>query len=94
MSRKLRNPIPGSGSLRYSPATQSVPIGFTASLTAMGVSPYTWTAPGSTNPGPVTGSSFSTTYSSMGTKTVTVTIQGGGGGTPRLVAGGAGTARW
>lgn len=54
------------------PATQNVPVGTPATLTASwGVAPYGWSAPGGT-PSSGGGSSFTTTYTAPGTYTVTL----------------------
>ena len=64
--------------LSCAPATQSVLVGDTiSSLAAAGGDiPYSWTAPGSTTPGPVGGASFVTQYLAAGTYTATVTDAG------------------
>ena len=57
--------------LDCSPSTQRVPVGAGAALTSGGGKPpYTWTAPGGNNPGPVTGNSFSPAYAAPGTYTI------------------------
>ena len=54
------------------PATQTVPVGSPATLTASwGVAPYGWVAPGG-SPSSGGGSTFTTTYDAPGTYTVTV----------------------
>lgn len=65
---------PVLGALACAPASQTVSVGSSATLAAAGgLAPYTWTAAGSSNPGPVSGASFATTYGATGTYTVKVT---------------------
>ncbi|HEY5382952.1 MAG TPA: hypothetical protein VIJ88_00100 [Candidatus Paceibacterota bacterium] len=65
-----------SGSLMCSPATQSVTLGQTASVSATGGSgAYVWTSPDVTISN-ANGSGFSVNYASTGLKTLTVTSAG------------------
>lgn len=59
-----------------SPQPAQVGLSLTATVTG-GLAPYTWLAPGAA-PSSGSGSSFTTTYNSQGSKTITVS--GGGGG--------------
>ena len=64
---------PPASPIQCSPASQTVLVGVTASLTASGgTPPYSWTAPSSSNPGPVSGATFATTYGVAGTYAVTL----------------------
>jgi len=80
------------GSLTCSPATQTVDLYTNASLTASGgTSPYSWSASGG-SPSSGSGSSFDTSYSSTGTKSITLTDSAGGStGCNVVVSSGSGT---
>ena len=64
---------PPASPIQCSPSSQTVLVAAAASLTATGgTPPYSWTAPSSSIPGPVAGSSFSGSYAVAGTYTVTL----------------------
>lgn len=66
----VSNPIP---TLTCNPANQTVNVGDIASVSASGgIGNYSWSAAGG-NPASGTGSNFSTSYATSGSKTVTVT---------------------
>jgi len=69
-------PSPNSNTLACYPASQSVAVGQTATLSASGGNDtYTWSASGLSINNPF-GSGFSATYATPGTQTVTVTSGG------------------
>ncbi len=66
-------PPPPPPTLVCTPPSQTVPIGQTATVGASGgTGAYTWSAPGGSTP-TGSGASFSTTYGSAGSNTITVT---------------------
>lgn len=67
-------PTPVGGGFTCTPATQTIQVNGTASFTSNAPATSIWSAPGG-NPATGTGSSFSTSYSTAGTKTVTVQDQ-------------------
>lgn len=57
--------------------SSTVTAGDAVSVSAAGgTPPYSWSAPGSSNPGPVAGTAFSTTYANSGTQVVTLSDSG------------------
>ena len=72
------NTVKNDGCLtgKCSPSNQTVSVGLTVSFSAIGGAPYSWSAPGG-SPSTGTGSTFSTIYNTVGTKTVTVSTASG-----------------